>query len=64
MSISACNVLDFFSLLSGTASVARGFSQYVDALANDSIENAFYDAMPLVPEEEYTTSFLSPYPDF
>lgn len=48
----------------GTASVARGFSQYVDALANDSIEQAFYDAMPLVPEDKYYDSFLSPYPDF
>lgn len=48
----------------GTASVARGFSQYVDALANDSIENAFYNAMPLVSEDKYYDSFLSPYPDF
>lgn len=44
--------------------MARGFSQYVDALANNSIEEAFYDAMPLVPEEDYHKSFLSPYPDF
>lgn len=49
----------------GTASVARGFSQYVDALANNSIEDALYDAMPLIPEYKLEDeSFLSSYPDF
>ncbi|XP_063843205.1 cationic amino acid transporter 3-like isoform X2 [Scylla paramamosain] len=46
----------------GTASVARGFSQYVNALANNSIEDALQEAVPLLPEN--TKSFISTYPDF
>ena len=42
----------------GTASVARGFSGYIDELANSSISAAFNDSMHMdVPA-------LSPYPDF
>lgn len=46
----------------GTASVARGFSQYVNALANDSIKDALQEAVPLLPEG--SKSFISTYPDF
>ena len=46
----------------GTASVARGFSQYVNALANNTIKDALQEAVPLLPED--TESFISTYPDF
>lgn len=52
----------FIPLPSGTASVARGFSQYVNALANDSIKDALQEAVPLSPED--SNSFISTYPDF
>ncbi|XP_066978746.1 high affinity cationic amino acid transporter 1 [Macrobrachium rosenbergii] len=42
----------------GTASVARGYSGYVDGLANNSISGALEEAMPI------NVSFLSKYPDF
>ncbi|XP_045108342.1 cationic amino acid transporter 3-like isoform X4 [Portunus trituberculatus] len=46
----------------GTASVARGFSQYVNALANNTIKDALQEAVPLAPEDP--NSFISSYPDF
>lgn len=46
----------FFCL--GTASVARGLSNYIDALADHKIREAFRDWMPM------DVSFLSEYPDF
>ncbi|XP_019866584.1 high affinity cationic amino acid transporter 1-like [Aethina tumida] len=42
----------------GTASVARGLSNYIDALADHKIREAFRDWMPM------DVSFLSEYPDF
>ncbi|XP_068204065.1 cationic amino acid transporter 2-like [Palaemon carinicauda] len=42
----------------GTASVARGYSGYVDGLANNSISEALGETMPI------NVSFLSKYPDF
>ncbi|KAK7073297.1 High affinity cationic amino acid transporter 1 [Halocaridina rubra] len=42
----------------GASSVARGYSGYVDALANNSMSEALKDAMPL------DVDFLSDYPDF
>ncbi|KAF5288408.1 hypothetical protein FQR65_LT12021 [Abscondita terminalis] len=42
----------------GTASLARGLSNYVDALANFTMRDAFSEAMPI------DVSFLAPYPDF
>lgn len=47
-----------FIFLSGTASVATGFSGYIDQLANNKISDALTDAMPI------SVSFLSKYPDF
>ncbi|KAF2353885.1 Amino acid/polyamine transporter I [Trinorchestia longiramus] len=41
-----------------TASVASGYSHYIDAMANDAISEALGDAMPI------DVSFLGPYPDF
>ncbi|XP_066260477.1 high affinity cationic amino acid transporter 1-like [Euwallacea similis] len=41
----------------GTASVARGLSNYIDALADKKISEAFQNAMPM------HVSFLSTYPD-
>ncbi|KAJ8966968.1 hypothetical protein NQ314_003191 [Rhamnusium bicolor] len=49
------NVCPFFR---GTASVARGLSNYVDALADKKIRSALTDWMPM------NISFLAPYPDF
>ncbi|KAJ8985024.1 hypothetical protein NQ317_016935 [Molorchus minor] len=42
----------------GTASVARGLSNYVDALADKKIKSTLTEWMPI------NISFLSPYPDF
>ncbi|XP_015595656.1 cationic amino acid transporter 3 [Cephus cinctus] len=42
----------------GTASVARGLSNYIDALTNHVMAKALRDAMPI------DISFLSEYPDF
>ncbi|XP_063597840.1 cationic amino acid transporter 2-like isoform X2 [Penaeus indicus] len=42
----------------GTASVARGYSGYVDKLANNSMSEALGEAMPI------SVGFLSDYPDF
>ncbi|ROT80005.1 Low affinity cationic amino acid transporter 2 [Penaeus vannamei] len=42
----------------GTASVARGYSGYVDKLANNSMSEALGESMPI------SVSFLSEYPDF
>lgn len=42
----------------GTASVARGLSNYIDALADNAMSNALTEAMPI------GVSWLSPYPDF
>lgn len=42
----------------GTAGVARGLSNYIDALSNNSMKNALTDAMPI------NVDFLSSYPDF
>ncbi|XP_042892590.1 uncharacterized protein LOC122266776 isoform X2 [Penaeus japonicus] len=42
----------------GTASVARGYSGYVDKLTNKSMSMALGDSMPI------SVSFLSDYPDF
>ncbi|XP_022901380.2 high affinity cationic amino acid transporter 1-like [Onthophagus taurus] len=42
----------------GTAGLARGLSDYIDALTNNTISTAFRDAMPIDVE------FLSSYPDF
>ena len=42
----------------GTASVARGYSGYIDSLMNKTMANAFRAYMPI------NVSFLSPYPDF
>lgn len=42
----------------GTASVARGYSGYLDSLVNGTIQNHFRDAMPI------NAAGLSQYPDF
>ncbi|XP_044731652.1 cationic amino acid transporter 3-like [Chrysoperla carnea] len=42
----------------GTASVARGMSGYVDALANDTMQYHLREIFPM------NVDFLSPYPDF
>lgn len=42
----------------GTASVARGYSGYVDKLANNSMSEALGESMPI------SVDFLSDYPDF
>ncbi|XP_074026550.1 cationic amino acid transporter 2 [Leptinotarsa decemlineata] len=42
----------------GTASVARGMSNYIDSLANKKIRETFTDWLPM------NISFLAPYPDF
>ncbi|XP_068083129.1 cationic amino acid transporter 2 isoform X1 [Anabrus simplex] len=42
----------------GTASVARGLSNYIDTLTNGTMERAMRDAIPI------DIDFLSPYPDF
>ncbi|KRT78979.1 Amino acid permease, partial [Oryctes borbonicus] len=42
----------------GTASLARGLSDYIDALANNTISNTLRDVMPI------DVNFLSTYPDF
>jgi len=42
----------------GTASVARGYSGYLDTLLNDRMKNAFKAAMPI------TQPFLAEYPDW
>ncbi|CAG9760498.1 unnamed protein product [Ceutorhynchus assimilis] len=42
----------------GTASVARGLSNYIDALADNKISEAFLRWLPI------NMSYLSPYPDF
>lgn len=44
--------------IAGTASVARGYSGYVDKLTNKSMSMALGDSMPI------SVSFLSDYPDF
>ena len=47
-----------FSFISGTASVARGYSGYIDSLIDKKMATAFRAFMPI------DVSFLSPYPDF
>ncbi|KAI4461201.1 inner membrane transporter ygji-related [Holotrichia oblita] len=42
----------------GTASLARGLSDYIDALANNTMSHALQGAMPI------NANFLSSYPDF
>lgn len=44
--------------ITGTASVARGYSGYVDKLANNSMSEALGESMPI------SVDFLSDYPDF
>ena len=42
----------------GTASVARGYSGYLDSLMNNAMKNAYKSAMPI------SQPFLAEYPDF
>lgn len=42
----------------GTASVARGLSNYIDALTNNTIRDHFEEWVPM------NVNYLSPYPDF
>merc|ERR1719510_1143035 len=42
----------------GTASVARGYSGYLDSLMNNAMKNAYRSAMPI------EQPFLAEYPDF
>jgi len=42
----------------GTASVARGYSGYVDSLLNDTIKHHLHHWMPI------DVSWISDYPDF
>ncbi|KAK9692477.1 C-terminus of AA-permease, partial [Popillia japonica] len=42
----------------GTASLARGLSDYIDALANNTMSHALHEVMPI------NANFLSSYPDF
>ena len=43
----------------GTASVARGMSSYIDALTNYTMRDAFLSISP-----KWEVDFLSKYPDF
>lgn len=52
------SILKFQLVYLGTASLARGLSDYIDALANNAISDALTDAMPV------NVNFLSKYPDF
>lgn len=47
-----------FFIISGTASAARGLSNYIDSLVDNNIRNYFHSVMPM------TIPFLSDYPDF
>ena len=41
----------------GTASVARGYSGYLDSLVNNTMQKAFRTALPI------NIDYISPYPD-
>ena len=45
-------------LFSGTASVARAYSGYLDSLVNNTMQKAFRTALPI------NIDYISPYPDF
>ena len=51
-------IIIIISIFTGTASLARGLSDYIDALANNTISETLTDRFPI------NVPFLSKYPDF
>lgn len=56
--ISSPLIVTIFSHFAGTASIARGLSNYIDSLVDRKIRTTFAEWMPM------QINFLAPYPDF